>query len=253
MRIELEGRPFAYAAGAALIFYGEAMLKKLFAAFGAAPASDSHVQVEGLHHPYPEPHVNFFYNLLFCDEPALFRERSANSSGDPRTVLLADAPEESALLALANDARNEGRVRALAYNRLRMMGTEVPPQKLLGVIVEVPLDDGLDVLAAFSDGGVRYLNQSGKIAVVEAEQTPLADLAKELVAVAQPIVEKIGPWKEQRLPPPKAGNVRITFLVSDGLYFGEGPYAALQADGMAGPILAKAAQLLQAVVDTLVD
>lgn len=151
------------------------MSKKLLAALGATPPSEPQAESTGLHHPYPEAHV------------------------------------------------------------------------------EVPLDNGLDVLAAFSDGGVRYLNQSGKIAVVEADDTPLAGLAKELIAASRPIVEKIGPWEEQRLPPPKAGNVRITFLVSDGLYFGEGPYAVLQADDMAGPVLAKAAQLLQEVVDTLVD
>lgn len=229
------------------------MFKKLLAALGATPPSEPQAESTGLHHPYPEAHVNFFYNLLFCDQPELFRKPGAENNAYPWTALLADAPDELKLLALANDEAIEGRIRALAYNRLRAMGAEVPPKVLLGVIVEVPLDNGLDVLAAFSDGGVRYLNQSGKIAVVEADDTPLAGLAKELVAASRPIVEKIGPWEEQRLPPPKAGNVRITFLVSDGLYFGEGPYAVLQADDMAGPILAKAAQLLQEVVDTLVD
>ena len=229
------------------------MFKKLLAALGATPPSEPQAESTGLHHPYPEAHLNFFYNLLFCDQPELFKAPKADSTGDPWSTLLAESPGESELLALANNESNEGRIRALAFNRLRAMGAEVPPKELLGVIVEVPLTNGLDVLAAFSDGGVRYLNQSGKIAVVEADDTPMAGLAQELVAVARPIVEKIGPWEEQRLPPPKAGNVRITFLVSDGLYFGEGPYAVLQADGMAGPILAKAAQLLQAVVDTLVD
>lgn len=233
------------------------MFKKLLAALGAAPTTESQPELQpestGLHHPYSAPHTNFFYNLLFCDQPDLFRQPGAQNNAYPWTALLADRPDESGLLALANDASSEGRGRALAFNRLRAMGAEVPPKELLGVIVEVALDDGLDVLAAFSDGGVRYLNQSGKIAVVEADATPLAGLAKELITVARPIVEKIGPWEEQRLPPPKAGNVRITFLVSDGLYFGEGPYAVLQADDMAGPILAKASQLLQAVVDTLVD
>ncbi|MDN4038389.1 hypothetical protein [Massilia sp. YIM B02443] len=229
------------------------MFKKLLAALGATPPSEPQAESTGLHHPYPEAHVNFFYNLLFCDQPELFRKPGAENNAYPWTALLADAPDELELLALAKDEAIEGRIRALAYNRLRAMGAEVPPKVLLGVIVEVPLDNGLDVLAAFSDGGVRYLNQSGKIAVVEADDTPLPGLAKELVAASRPIVEKIGPWEEQRLPPPKAGNVRITFLVSDGLYFGEGPYAVLQADDMAGPVLAKAAQLLQEVVDTLVD
>jgi len=41
----------------------------------------------------------------------------------------------------------------------------------------------------------------------------------------------------------------MTFLVSDGLYFGEGPFGALQQDRMAGPVLAKATQLLQRAVE----
>jgi len=229
------------------------MLKKLLAAIGVTTPPAEPAPPPGLHHPYAESHVNFFYNLLFCDELDLFTKSLEDSGSGPWPALLADAPDESALLELASDPNNEGRVRALAYLRLRAMGAEVPTKTLLGVIVEVPLADGLDVLAAFSDGGVRYLNQSGKIAVVEANDTPVAVIAQELIEVSRPIVEQIGPWEEQRLPPPKAGNVRITFLVSDGLYFGEGSFAVLQADDMAGPILAKAAQLLQAVVNPLVE
>jgi hypothetical protein len=42
----------------------------------------------------------------------------------------------------------------------------------------------------------------------------------------------------------------MTFLVSDGLYFGEGPFDLMQRDAMAGPFVAQAAQLLKLVVDT---
>jgi len=42
----------------------------------------------------------------------------------------------------------------------------------------------------------------------------------------------------------------MTFLVSDGLYLGEGPFDALQKDPMGGPVLAKAAQLINLAVET---
>jgi hypothetical protein len=119
----------------------------------------------------------------------------------------------------------------------------------LGVIVEVFLKQGLDVLAAYPDGRVRYLNQSGKIAVFEGGPPQVEALAKELVAVSQAVVNKIGPWEEKRLAPPRRGNARMTFLVSDGLYFGEGRFHVLQQDAMGGPVLAKAAELLQHAVD----
>jgi hypothetical protein len=106
----------------------------------------------------------------------------------------------------------------------------------------------LDVLAAFSEGGVRYLNQSGKVAIFEGSGNPAETLAKELIAASQPVVNRLGPWDRQRLPPPSAGNVRLTFLVSDGLYFGEGPFAVLEQDALAGPVVAKATRLLERIV-----
>jgi hypothetical protein len=40
----------------------------------------------------------------------------------------------------------------------------------------------------------------------------------------------------------------LTFIVSDGLYFGEGPFAALSQDALAGPLIQQATRLLQQVV-----
>lgn len=225
------------------------MLKKLIAALGIGVAANGSASAAELYSPYAESHVNFLYNLLFCDDLSLFKAQGEQKNDALWTALLAEPPDKAALRSIADDQTNEGRVRALAYNRLRAAKDVVPSKKLLGVIVEVPLQQGLDVLAAFSEGGVRYLNQSGKVAIFEGKGNPVEELAKELVAVSQPVVNQIGPWDKQRLPPPKAGNVRMTFLVSDGLYFGEGPFGALQQDQMAGPILAKASQLLQKAVE----
>ena len=198
--------------------------------------------------PYAQPHLNFLYNLLFCDDITLFKNESNFKGEGLWPTLLADEVDVKALHSIAEDETNEGRLRALAFNRLRAAGQTVPAKKLLGVIVEVPLNQGLDVLAAFSEGGVRYINQSGKVAIFEGGGHPAESLAKELIAVSEPLVNQIGPWEKKRLPPPKPENVRITFLVSDGLYFGEGPFEALQQDPMAGPVLGKAGQLLQVVV-----
>ena len=161
---------------------------------------------------------------------------------------MAERADAVALRNIGEGEANEARVRALAFNRLRASGDDVPAKILLGVIIEVPLEQGLDVLAAFAEGGVRYLNQSGKVAIFEGQGHPAEALAKELIEVSQPIVNQIGPWDKERLPPPQV-NVRMSFLVSDGLYFGEGPFEALQADPLAGSLLAKATQLVQRVVE----
>lgn len=224
------------------------MLKNLLAAVGLSLAASGTTSATDLYKPYAESHVNFLYNLLFCDDLDLFRNQGGKKGVGVWDTLLSEHPDETALRRIASDDTNEGRVRALAYNRLRAAGEPVPSKKLLGVIVEVPLQQGLDVLAAFSEGGVRYLNQSGKIVVFEGQGNPVEGLAKDLVFASQSIVNKIGPWDKQRLPPPKTGNVRITFLVSDGLYFGEGPFGVLQQDQLAGPVLSKATELLQRAV-----
>lgn len=225
-----------------------AMLKKILAALSLSLAAGGATSATELYKPYAEEHVNFLYNLLFCDDLNLFRTQNSEKETGLWERLLSEHPDATFLSEIANDEANEGRVRALAFNRMRAVGKAVPSKKLLGVIVEVPLQNGLDVLAAFSEGGVRYLNQSGKIVIFEGQGNPVESLAKELVAASQPIVNRIGPWDKQRLPPPKAGNARITFLVSDGLYFGEGPIQILQRDQLAGPVLSKATELLQRAV-----
>lgn len=220
------------------------MFKKLIAVLGIGLAASSSAGAAEFYKPYAESHVNFLYNLLFCGDASLFRKHDAQAAGGVWEALLAEPPDIAALRKIAEDETNEGRLRALAYHRLRAADEKVPEKKLLGVIVEVPLEQGLDVLAAFSEGGVRYLNQSGKVAIFEGDGNPVAGLAKALIVASQPVVNQIGPWDRQRLPPPKAGNVRLTFLVSDGLYFGEGALDMLQSDPMAGPVLDSATQLL---------
>jgi hypothetical protein len=227
------------------------MMKKIVALAGLGLAAHTGAMAAEFYKPYAEPHVNALYNLLFCDDPSLFRSDETSKATDgPWATLLAEKADEKALQALADDEKADSRVRVLAYNRLRAAGHKVPAKKVLGVVVEVPLQQGLDVLAAYEDGTVRYLNQSGKISIFEHGPTKIDVAARQLVAISGTLVEKIGPWDKQRLPPPKGGNVRLTFLVSDGLYFGEGPFESLQRDPFSGPVLGKAAQLLRMAVDT---
>lgn len=197
--------------------------------------------------PYANAAANEIYNLVFCDDPAAFRPRSGESAAPWQHALFADPVDDAALRALGGDESQEGRVRYLACTRLREHGHAVPEKLLLGVVVEVPLDDGLDMLAAFSEGGVRYVNQTGKLAVFEA-MPALQPLVQRLFVASQTIVDRIGPWEGPRRPPPQRDAVRLSFLVSDGLYFGEGPMAALQRDAIAGPVIQRATALLQTIV-----
>jgi len=194
--------------------------------------------------PYPDDAANQLYALLFCDQPELFV-----NLGKVWPALFAPAPDEAALRAIADNADVEARVRALAYGRLRQLGKSVPAKLLLGAVIEVPLDAGLDVLAVYAEGGVRYINASGKISIFEGDAHPVINEGRALLAASQIVVNQIGPWHKPRLAPPKSGNVRMSFIVSDGLYFGEGVFETLERDALGGPVLQAATKLLVAVVN----
>jgi hypothetical protein len=197
--------------------------------------------------PYASSATNGIYNLLFCDNRAAYAPKPGERAAPWQASIFSEPADAAALEALAADASQDGRVRLVAYGRLRELGSPVQSRVLLGVVVEVGFADGLDVLAAFSEGGVRYLNKSGKVVVFEGIDS-LRPLVRNLFEVSGSVVERIGPWDGPRRPPPGAGMVRLTFLVSDGLYFGEGPIDVMQREPMAGPVIGRAGELLQAVV-----
>jgi hypothetical protein len=143
----------------------------------------------------------------------------------------------------------ESRIRALAYSRLRAENRSVPQKIMLGVVVETPLPRGLDVLATYIDGRVRYINGSGRRATIERDAPSLRGPREALLRATQDVVDELQPIEGVRSPPPKLGNVRITGVASDGLYVGEADLAALTQDPLGGPILRAASDLLAAVLD----
>jgi len=224
------------------------MFRKFWTLVGIGSALASSAQAAEAPAPYKQPEINFIYNLLFCDDLSLFKPKSEKPLVYWESALFAPNPDTETIRKIAEDKDEESRIRVLAFNWLREHKHAVPARQLLGVIVEVPLDGGLDVIAAYADGRVRYINQTGKLAVFEGAPPEVEEKAKALVASALPAVNRIGPWDKKRLPSPKKGNVRMTFLVSDGLYFGEGPFAQMQREPMAAPIIQTAGELLQLVV-----
>ncbi|MBC7982726.1 MAG: hypothetical protein H7Y02_02620 [Candidatus Obscuribacterales bacterium] len=219
------------------------MLKRLLDAIGLGLAGSRPPRFA----PYKSKTINAFYHLLFCDDLAAFRKDANEKPSGPISVLTSetDAP---ALNQIANDISLDSRMRMLAYNQLRAADESVPSKILLGVIVEVSLENGLDVLAAFADGGVRYINHAEKLSLVEDDAFAVREQLDAVLAAARTIVEQIGPWEQPRLPPPLKGFVRMSFLVSDGLYLGQGPLSDMQRDPMASPLLKASTSLLQVVV-----
>jgi hypothetical protein len=194
--------------------------------------------------PYSLDAANLIYNLLFCDNPALFADGAKHDPQSDMARVLAPDTDAATLHRIAEDKAGESRVRALAFNRLRGLGEKVPSRLLLGTIIEVPLEHGLDTLAIFADGRIRYINQTSKIAVFEAPLAGMKDAVAAILSSSLAVVNRIGPWEKPRLPPPPKGSVRVSFLVSDGLYFGEGPFAEISRDALAGPVIRHGGELL---------
>lgn len=199
--------------------------------------------------PYKDKSLNLIYNLLFCDSLDLYKTNTTSTNEYPWNVIFSDKLNQQDLQNVANDNILETRLRILAYNRLIDNKVKISNKELLGVIIEIGFDNGLDVLAAYKDGRARYINQAGKMIVWETRDSKSDSLITQLFINSENVVKNIGPWDKPRLIYPKNGYARITFLVSDGLYFGEASTNDLFNDKMGGSVLNSGAMLMQYLME----
>lgn len=193
--------------------------------------------------PYNDDALNKVYNLLFCDDISLYKSESLYGTY-PFDVLFSDNPDTAKLEAIAIDQKLETRHQLLAYHLLKAKGTPAKQRVLGGVIIEVAMENGLDVLAAFNDGTARYINYTGKLLIWETQTQESNQLITQLFNDSINVVNRIGPWDGDRRQAPVNGAVRLSFLVSGDLYFGEGPFEVLQRDAMGGPVINSATMLM---------
>jgi hypothetical protein len=155
-----------------------------------------------------------------------------------------------ALRAIVLQPGLESRHYLQAWCALRELGV-LPAADLAkhvyGVVVDVPVSDGLDSLAAYEDRRARYVNFSGAVIVWEAPDSRMDDYLEELLAAGRKLAKLIGPWEGTRpaLPP---GQARISLLTPSGLHFGQAPLAAFTQDAMAAPLLDAATRLMQSLI-----
>ncbi|MEA2488968.1 MAG: hypothetical protein QOH21_760 [Acidobacteriota bacterium] len=137
-----------------------------------------------------------------------------------------------------------------AWDQLRKLGhvPSVGTTQILGVVVEVGMKEGLDILAAYADHSARYFNHSGAGVVWEHPDSSLDADIDQLLQTATVIMHKIGPWQSPRPPAPPRGQARISMLAPAGLFFGEAPFRTLARDPLAGPAMAAATRLMQALI-----
>lgn len=173
------------------------------------------------------------------------RARRLNDAGDKQGA-------SQVLQQIFKMPRLETRVRLQAWHSLRELGEEPPREKqkeILGVVVEVGMRKGLDLVAAYADHRARYFIYSGGGILWERQDDSFDGLIDEVLKAGAAVVQAIQPWKQSRPPEPAKGNVRINLLTPAGLHLGQGPIETLKRDPLGGPILLAAFRLTQKLVD----
>jgi hypothetical protein len=174
------------------------------------------------------------------------RARTAIESGDAKSGI-------QALRGILETPNTESRVILQTWHALRALG-ENPPEpvkkQLLGVVVEVGMPKGLDLLAAYADHRARYYNFGGSGVVWEQPNDAMNSSIDEVLEKGAAVVRKIGPWQGGRPAAPKVGYARINLLTPSGLHFGEGPMDLLSKDEMGGAVLESAMRLMQKLMET---
>lgn len=145
----------------------------------------------------------------------------------------------------------ESRHYVQAWSFLRERGQRPSPDiatQVLGVVVEVALDEGLDLLAAYSDRSARYYNYSGGGVVWERPDASLDSPIDRLLEASRKVVEQIGPWDRERPGPPPVGKARLSFLTPSGLHFGQGSMDVLSHDPLGTDVLNRSIALMRALI-----
>jgi len=152
---------------------------------------------------------------------------------------------------VANDPSVEVRHILQAWTFLRANGVDPAAEIekfVYGVIVEVGLSGGVDLVIAYRDHAARYFNHRGGGVIWEHADTSLDGEIDRLIAAGQVVTYMIGPWDKERPGPPTGDTARINFLTPSGLHFGQAPLAQLSADPMAKPVMDAALALMQALI-----
>lgn len=199
-------------------------------------------------------------DLLFGDLPMEQWPRETTATAEPwrsfveaRTRLKAGNKADAIriLQGIQATVGLESRHYLQAWHFLRELGVQPAAEvakRLYGVIVEVGLDEGVDIVVAYADYTARYFNYTGASIIWERADASLDQPVGSLLEAGRVVVEQIGPWDKARPPAPGNGSVRINLLTPSGLHFGQGPFEVLAKDPMGAPVIGLATRLMQELI-----
>ncbi|MBC7876638.1 MAG: hypothetical protein H7Y59_05645 [Anaerolineales bacterium] len=134
-----------------------------------------------------------------------------------------------------------------AWHFLRELKVNPPVDKaktVYGVVVEVGMQKGADIVAAYLDHTARYLNYTGAGVIWERPDSSLDAQIEALINAGQAVANVIGPWDKERPAAPRADHVRLNMLTPSGLHFGYGGFETLAKEQMGKAIIDPATALM---------
>jgi hypothetical protein len=195
-------------------------------------------------------------DTLFGDMPASEWPRGDEATVEPWSSfikardLLDKGDKPSAIEAyqtITETSGYESRHYLQAWHFLRQLGVNPPADKakiVYGVVVEVGMERGVDIVAAYTDYTARYLNFSGAGEIWERPNSSLDGQIRALLEAGQKVANMIGPWEQERPEAPANGNVRLNMLTPSGLHFGYGGFKTLSNDPMGKSLIDPATALM---------
>jgi hypothetical protein len=138
--------------------------------------------------------------------------------------------------------------RIIALRRLRGREAVTAPAEMLAVLVESGEEDGMDTLAVYVDGTVKFIDAEGKVSDLDGSHPATREKVAELMSMAQRLSTRMEAWEQTRLSPPIRGMVRLTFIATNGFYFGQGEIRILAKDESGGPIIRQAAAIFSDIM-----
>ena len=161
-----------------------------------------------------------------------------------------EAAEAGRLLRAVTLISNEARMRLWAWHNLRQLGKYPSPdlaRQVLGVIIEVPYEERLDILAAYADGTARYINHQGGMIVWDRLDEAITPRVMNVIREAQPI----GAPQEDRLDDPvPPDEVRMNVLTPGGIHVWQGVPSETPT---LNKVFANMAELLRALVQITME
>jgi hypothetical protein len=143
-----------------------------------------------------------------------------------------------------------------AWHFLRAGGLQPPAaaaKTVLGVIVEVGMPRGLDLVAAYRGHSARYyynIYKGGGIAW-EHPDNSMDGVIDQVMHAGQQAVSGLELWNKPRPPVPGNGQAQVSLLTISGIYFGQAPLDILdnRSPIAIAPVVGAAAVLMGALVD----